>query len=697
MTWNSTLRRWSRNTALAVCAVAASVTAATAQQTAPRTAQPAKPQELQEVEVTASRLGTGIAGTSTTVISAEEIQRSPDMTLQDILSRQAGIQVQNLFGGVDGARDAVDMRGFGASATSNTLILVNGRRLNDVDMAGVDFTAIPKESIERIEIVRGNSGAVLYGDGAMGGVINIITKTGVAIPNSYRADMSYGSFAYTEADIAANRSLDDLSLAIYGTFINSNGYRENNELRERNIQGDARYQLQSGELYLTVSADTQHLGLPGGRLVTLTTSEVISDPTGTSSPDDYANKQGLNITLGGTHSFSEGIQMIIDAGVRNKDQQSAFYSAFGPAFDTYNDTTLTTSSFTPRLDAQHRLVDLPATLLTGVDVYASLYDSDRMLHKGDAPIHHYDLTQITVGPYFQETVTAWNDTDIALGARVESAVVSATDTYDASAPGGAFGVQGLPFNETQTDWAAHLGASHNLNDNWTLFGRAGRSFRLPNVDERVGAVPFGVPPNFALRTQTSRDIEGGVRLNWRGVEWQSSAYVMQLNNEIFFSPANFTNTNLDPTRRVGFENGATYRISGPVLLKGALTYIDATFRSGPFEGNEVPLVSRWSGNAGISWNVWRKFIMFDADLRYIGERRFDNDAANFQPLMPSVTLVDLKLSGQWEMLRWSLTVQNLMNKENYFDYGIASATTFGTYNAYPMPGRTFTGKIGIKF
>ena len=66
----------------------------------------------------------------------------------------------NLFGGVNGARSTVDMRGFGAAASSNTLVLINGRRINDLDIAGVDLAAIPRDSIERIEITRGNSGAV---------------------------------------------------------------------------------------------------------------------------------------------------------------------------------------------------------------------------------------------------------------------------------------------------------------------------------------------------------------------------------------------------------------------------------------------------------------------------------------------------------------------------------------------------------
>src|ERR1700687_875648 len=91
---------------------------------------------LPPIDVSSSRLGgAGIIGASTTVITAEDIARSPAQSLPDILSREPGIQVQTLFGGVNGARSVVDMRGFGASAASNTLILIDGRRITDHDLA----------------------------------------------------------------------------------------------------------------------------------------------------------------------------------------------------------------------------------------------------------------------------------------------------------------------------------------------------------------------------------------------------------------------------------------------------------------------------------------------------------------------------------------------------------------------------------
>ena len=69
----------------------------------------------------------------------------PAQTLQDILAREPGIQVTQPVRQRERRAQPVDMRGFGAAGTSNTLVLINGRRLNDIDMAGVDFASIPRE------------------------------------------------------------------------------------------------------------------------------------------------------------------------------------------------------------------------------------------------------------------------------------------------------------------------------------------------------------------------------------------------------------------------------------------------------------------------------------------------------------------------------------------------------------------------
>jgi iron complex outermembrane receptor protein len=81
-------------------------------------------------------------------------------------------------------------------------------------------------------------------------------------------------------------------------------------------------------------------------------------------------------------------------------------------------------------------------------------------------------------------------------------------------------------------------------------------------------------------------------------------------------------------------------------------------------------------------------------VRYIGQRRLDNDSANVQPLIPAHTVVDMRIGGEMKNLFWSFSVQNVFDAL-FYDYGIASLATIGRFNAYPQPGRTFMARLGF--
>jgi iron complex outermembrane receptor protein len=96
-------------------------------------------------------------------------------------------------------------------------------------LAGVDLSTIPRDSIERIEITRGNSGAVLYGDNAVGGVVNNVLKNGVSGPPvAIRGEADVGSFNQRTAAVSVAANSGPWSTSFYGNGIKFDGYRANN-------------------------------------------------------------------------------------------------------------------------------------------------------------------------------------------------------------------------------------------------------------------------------------------------------------------------------------------------------------------------------------------------------------------------------------------------------------------------------------
>ncbi len=135
---------------------------------------------MEEVVVTATRQEEKIAfvPANVNVITENDIKNSTAHNIPDLLRTQVGIHVNDVTG--NKRSFTVDLRGFGETAALNTLVLVDGRRINQADLSGTDWTLIPIDRIKRIETIRGGRGSVLYGDNAAGGVINIITKEGEA-------------------------------------------------------------------------------------------------------------------------------------------------------------------------------------------------------------------------------------------------------------------------------------------------------------------------------------------------------------------------------------------------------------------------------------------------------------------------------------------------------------------------------------
>ncbi len=131
----------------------------------------------EQMVVTATRTQMELknAPASMSVITAEDIENDPGITLADIVANQTSVEAD--YGSTRAGRQQIAIRGMEAKYT---LIMVNGRRMSSASaiVRGNDFdlSTIPMDSIERVEIIRGPMSA-LYGSDGMGGTINIITKS----------------------------------------------------------------------------------------------------------------------------------------------------------------------------------------------------------------------------------------------------------------------------------------------------------------------------------------------------------------------------------------------------------------------------------------------------------------------------------------------------------------------------------------
>jgi vitamin B12 transporter len=156
-------------------------------------------------------------GTAVTVVTGDELQRQQVRHAADALRSLPGVAV----GRTGGFAGETQIRIRGAEA-NHTLVLIDGVVANQPNTGEFDFALLPAEQIERIEVVRGpHSG--LYGSGAIGGVINIVTKSGKGPPTA-SVWSEVGSFKTVEGGVSASGGTDKAHALVSYSVRQANGF-----------------------------------------------------------------------------------------------------------------------------------------------------------------------------------------------------------------------------------------------------------------------------------------------------------------------------------------------------------------------------------------------------------------------------------------------------------------------------------------
>ena len=565
-----------------------------------------------------TRLSTGLAGSNISIITSDQLSLRKNDNIQKILEDYSGIEIRKYYGGIENVKSGIDMRGFGEASISNVLVLLNGNRLNNIDMSSVDLSNIPLESIERIEIIRGGSGSTLYGSGAVGGTINIVTKNS---SKESSINSSYGSYNSLSGEILISRPLNENNSILLSskmietdTFRNSADYKnESYLLNLSNIQ-------EGFKINLDIATSSIEQQLPGPRVIggvynyhfcnlygdSKTNRNIggyshFDHPEGaeygrtaercnTAKRVDYADSESNSYNGGILYTIDELNKLQFNLGYKDKTEKS-FYGAnantttTSASGDRYSKTDVDGNLF--NLAYENKFIEQSHTnsLKIGYDFTHSFYNSNRHRKEDEAVGHFYDADIKSEGIYFQNTAYI-NDisTAISFGVRSEDNYFKGRDTVDRNVSGFAsiYSAQDhSTYNNKTSNTAYNLGIDNRINENLSFYGQYSAAFRIPNIDERILTKDYantGVNGDFILKDQESDGYEIGLRYENMGLSLNASFFDIETTNEIQYNQS--VNANLDPIKREGINLDFNNNLDSNTRINGSFSYVNAEFTSG---------------------------------------------------------------------------------------------------------------------
>jgi outer membrane receptor protein involved in Fe transport len=640
---------------------------------------------------------------SLSITTRDDLDRLPAINLVDLLGRAANLNLRSTLG--NAKFSGVDIRGQGDTYTSNVLVMVDGIRLNAPDLSGADLSIVPVDLVERIEVIRG-ANTVRYGNGAVGGVINIITRTPAA-GGEVGVRGRVGSFATRGGGADAAWGGAHWSAALAAEFNDTDGYRDNSELTQRDVR--ARIGYAPTEWFSAAVGALLHddqYGLPGPvTAADFAGSDAARRQTrfpfdGGETDDDVLR---ADVTLG---SAETGELRVV---AFDRQRRNPFRIGAGAA-TPFGEIDEDTQRLDARFERSFQLGARQHSLIVGVDGNNSDYG------RREGPLTTAGTT-VKQGYLAQRGWFAAADLQLnatlkaALGYRQDSLAIDGSDGVVVddlcddllvigtgqntvtlcNDPGGPR--SGVAVDRAATDrWRNHAfeaGLVYSPTASTNIFLAYAESFRNPNVDELVLAAAD-------LGPQTSRHWDAGIRhLAGDAVELGLAVFSSDTRDEIlFFVPPFLVGSGAGPApgeaslglnrnaeqivERLGGEADVRWNAASWLELTGNIGYTRARFAG---SGARLPLVPEWTAGATALFTLAGGYSLSIAGS-YVGPRPDGNDFSNTRfPQVASYVVADAKLS--WERNGFSAYA----GIANVFDEVYAASV----YNEqfYPQAPRNF--------
>lgn len=688
-----------------------------------------------DIVVTAAR-GTALKDmdVSTTVIGAAQIASMPALSTDQIVNKIPGVFTLNSpAAALHPTGDTFSIRGFGTTTNVNTLVMLDGVPMNDPYFRVVDWNQVGKAQIDNIEVIRGGGATSLWGNMAMGGILNIVSRA----PQAGHMDFDTGVGSYHTLSGSVNAGIGlgkDVVAGISLSDTTTDGYNKTPAAyRNAAMAATSSNNINvSGTIRANPSADSSlyvtalYHSLQERDLVWQQTQNRWN--TWRFSFGGEKGVAGGKLALNGW--YGGGTMNTTNVG------QTPSYSIFTPAlgapyvsqtenatYDNFGGSLVWVASLGALRNISVGIDGRSISVNDPVDFFVTTGPSGNILARAR---HNFEgvFAQATFAPSALPL-------EITLGLRGDfwqTAQGSLTGIYK----GTSFD-NSIP-NQTYARFDPRIGAKFTLARGLVLRGAAYSNFAAPGMNQMYRGTFSGtnsIAVNPGLKPQTNIGGEVGIDITgsgaFSGLTLSATAYANHLKNFIDYatvqtgcaSANNYCGTGIsglnggtlsqyvnagDAVLR-GFEVLGAWKL-GRLALQGGFTYTDAHLIHSLYtvaSGGVIPdptyqqlgQVPEWVLTAGASWKATNR-LQLDVSVKSFPS--YWNNTSHTQR-NDGATIVDLGTQWKvWRGLEVYTSLQNIGNN-HFLDQGYGYTTTNGSTvkgSTLPALGMPFWATFGIR-
>jgi len=644
--------------------------------------EPAGIQEQVTVTPTRSQQQLGTIPASVSVLNQEEIQRRPAIVPDDLLRQLPEFSLFRRSSSLSAhpTSQGVSLRGIGPSGVSRSLVLLDGVPFNDAFGGWVYWTALPMESAERVEVVNGASSS-LYGSYAMGGVLNVVTRS--AERRSFDTKVQYGSRSSPKVDVRASDVWGKVGVTVDGSAFDTDGYP--NVLSSLRGPVDTKVAVQFGQMSGKADYD------PNDHVHTFVRTGYFHEE----------RHNGKMTTVGPpTEEMNDTTWKYVTGGVRLRlpDTSTLQGTVFGDQ-KTFNSNFLAIPDATGRRAIGRLSLNqtVPTDAVGGMAQWSRAFRGNHAISAGtdlrwvdgDSIEDAFDAvtgtnktlhrvaggTQRSLGIFVQDVFAPVSNLTVTASARLDR-----WRNYDAHNTETTLstGAVSDPVLADKKDSVAspRLGALYRVHERVSVWGDIASGFRAPTLNELYRRFSQGAVVTLANPALGPERLTGGeLGVNTivaRNVTWRSTWFDNRVKDpvaNVTITPPNLLQRqNLGRTRIWGVQTDVDYRIGRTLRVGGAYIYDVATVRENQANpalvGLQLAQVPTHRGSVQLQYFDPR-FLTIALDAQMSGAQ-FDDDLNTPSRVLPRYSVVNLSLSREIvHSFEAFAAVQNMFNEE-YF-------------------------------